>query len=304
VKFETVQQENKMTIATPDRVRVESATDRQQMVGLESKTEHFAWKGLFRVGGAAALIAGLVFRRNLDAELMLLKDSGIINVGLTTPPGTVMDWFALLQNNPLFGLTLLNLFDMVNYALVGLMFLALLAALRRVRQSAMAIAAFLGFVGIAVYLASNQALTMLSLSNQYATATTDAQRLMLLAAGQATLAIHHNASYEGAGLYLSFFCVTVAGLIISAVMLRSDTFSKITAYVGLLANGFGLGYYFALVFAPAMIALSLSISALFLLAWYVLIGRRLWAISSGQVIPSICDEVSHKKTVSQRSCSS
>ncbi len=266
-----------MTIATPERVRVGASKSRQPMVRLNSETEDAAWKGLFRVGGVAALIAGLVFRRNLGAELMLLRSIDIINVGPTTPPGTVMDWFALLQNNPLFGLTLLNLFDMVNYALVGLMFLALLAALRRVSQSAMAIAAFLGFVGIAVYLASNQALTMLSLSTQYAAATTDAQRSMLLAAGQATIAIHHNASYEGTGVYMSFFLVTVAGLIISVVMLRSDAFSKVTAYVGLLANGFGLGYYFAGAKAPAMVALPLSVSAIFLLAWYVLIGRQLWA---------------------------
>ena len=265
-----------MTIATPQRVRVESSKDRQQMVGLKSETEDSAWTGLFRVGGVAALIAGLIFRRNLGAELTLLRGVGIINAGSATPPGTVMDWYALLQNNPLFGLTWLNLFDMVNYALVGMMFLALCVALRRVSRSAMAIAALMSLVGIAVYLASNQALTMLSLSNQYAAATTEAQRSLLLAAGQAMLALHQNAGYEGSGLYLSFFVVTVAGLILSVVMLRSEIFSKITAYMGLLANGFGLGYYLALVFAPTLIALPISISAVFLLAWYVLIGRQLW----------------------------
>jgi hypothetical protein len=37
--------------------------------------------------------------------------------------------------------------------------------------------------------------------------------------------------YGGTGVYLSFFLVTVAGLIISAVMLRSNIFSKVTAYM-------------------------------------------------------------------------
>ncbi len=269
-----------MTIAAPERVHVESAKDRQQIVGLKSETEDFAWKGLFRVGGIAALIAGLVFRRNLGAELTLLRDVSLIGVGPTTPPATVMDWFTLLQNNPLFGLTWLNLFDMVNYVLVGMMFLALFAALRQANYSAITIAAALGFAGIVVYLASNQALTMLSLSDQYAAATTDVQRSMLLAAGQATLAIHDNAGYEGTGLYLSFFFVTVTGLIISLVMLRSRirVFSKVTAYVGILANGFGLSYYLTLAFAPALVALPISVSALFLLAWYILIGRRLFQL--------------------------
>lgn len=269
-----------MMIAIPEGVRLGLPKSHQQIVGPHAETEDSAWTGLFRVGGAAALIAGLVFRRNLGAELMLLRGVGIINIGPTTPPDTVMDWFGLLQNNRLFGLTLLNLFDMVNYALVGLMFLALFVALRRASQSAIAIAAALGFIGIAVYLASNQALTMLSLGDQYAAATTDAQRSLLLAAGQATLAIHQNAGYEGTGLYMSFFLVTVAGLIIAVVMLRSRirVFSKVTAYVGILANGFGLGYYLALAFAPAMVALPLSVSAIFLLAWYLLISRRLFQL--------------------------
>jgi hypothetical protein len=278
VKFWISQQENQMAIATPDNVRKASAKSRSHPIGPDTTTEDAAWKGLFKVGSVAALIAGLVFRRNLGAEFMLLRSVGIINVGPTTSHYSVLDWFGLLQNNRLLGLTLLNFFDMVNYALVGLMFLALFAALWRANRCLIAIAASLSFVGIAVYFASNQALTMLSLSDQYAAETTEAQRSVLLAAGQATLAIHQNAGYEGTGLYLSFFLVTVAGLLISAVMLRRRirAFSKVTAYMGILANGFGLGYYLALAFAPVMVALPLSISALFLLAWYVLIGRQLW----------------------------
>ena len=292
-----------MTITTPERVRMESSKSRQHMVRLNTEIEDIAWKGLFRIGGVSALIAGLVFRRNLGAELTLLRGVGIIDVGPTTPPATVMDWFTLLQNNPLFGLTWLNLFDMVNYALVGLIFLALFAALRRASQSAMAIAAALGFAGIVVYLASNQALTMLSLSDQYAVATTEAQRSMLLAAGQATLAIHNNAGYEGTGIYISFFLASVAGLIISAVMLRSRirVFGKVTAYVGILANVFGLSYYITLAFAPAIVFLPLSVSALFLLTWYILIGRQLWTIGSMPVISSNRNGASHKEVIPDNS---
>ena len=273
-----------MTIATPHRMHAKSLPDQRSSVKLQAKTEHSTWAGLFKVGGAAALIAALVFRRNLGAELTLLRGVGIINAGPANPPDTVQGWLALLQNNPWVGLTWLNLFDMVNYALVGVMFLAVCVALRRVSRSAVTIAAALSFVGVTIYLASNQALTLLSLSNQYAAATTEAQRSVLLAAGQATLAIHQNAGYEGTGLYLSFFLVTIAGLIISVVMLQDDTFNRTTAYMGLLANSLGLSYYLALAFAPTLIALPLSISALFLLAWYVLMGRQL--IQIGQVKPN------------------
>lgn len=240
-----------------------------------SQTGNSRWNILFFTGGAAALIAGIVFRRNLDAEFLLLRGTGIIDIGPASPPTTITDWFALLQNNKLLGLTLLNVFDLVNYALVGLIFLTLCVVLWRDGKSLIALAGMLGFTGIAVYFASNQAFSVLYLSSQYAAATTDAQRSLFLAAGQAALAVHYNAGYQGTGIYPSFFLVSTAGLIISAVMLRSSIFSRATACLGILANVFGLGYYVALVLLPAMVFLPLSVSAIFLLAWYILIGCRL-----------------------------
>lgn len=237
-------------------------------------TDSSCWS-LYNIGGAAALIAALIFRRNLDAEYMLLRMIGVIKVGPSAPPSTVVNWFMLLQNNKLLGLTLLNLFDIVNYALVGLIFLALFAVLRRVSKSFMALVAALCFVGIAVYFASNQAFTMLTLSNQYVATTADSQRALLEAAGQAVLAIHNSANYLGSGVYISFFLVSIAGLITSGVMLRSKIFSKGTAYIGILANGFGLGYYIVLAIAPTLVFIPLSASAPILLIWYILVGLRL-----------------------------
>ncbi len=259
-----------------------------------------AYKGLYKVGAAAALIAAVIFRRNLDAEYMLLRNVGMIKVGPLAPPSTVMAWFMLLQDNKLLGLTLLNLFDLVNYALVGLIFLALFTALRRASKSFMALAATLGFLGIAVYFASNQAFSMLSLSNQYAAATTEPQRAMFLSAGQAVLAIHNTANYSGTGIYVSFLLVSVAGLIIAVVMLRSKLFSKGTAYVGILANAFGLGYYITLVFSPALVFIPLSASAPFLLIWYIQIGCRLWTIGSIRVTSSNDNGTIRKNAFSQQ----
>lgn len=273
-----------------------------------AKSADFVYRGLYKTGAAAALIAAVIFRRNLDAEFMLLRQFGVINVGPSASPSTVIDWFSLLQDSKLLGLTLLNLFDLVNYILVGLIFLALFAALRRASPSWMAIAAVLGFAGITAYFASNQAFTMLSLSNQYAATTTDVQRAMFLAAGQAVLAIHNNAIFAGSGIYLSFLLVSVAGLIISAVMLRSSIFSRGTAYMGVLANGFGLGYYIVVIFAPALVFIPLSISAIFLLIWYLLISGRLWALGSQgmaesmQTVSSSDGDASHySNSVSQSS---
>jgi|SRR5271167_994267 len=236
------------------------------------------WNRLYRAGGVAAWIAVLLFRRWLGEEFLLLRAIGIIRFGPRSIPSSVINWFTLLHTNRLVGLTLLNAFDMVNYVLVGLIFLGLYAALRQANRSYMTIATSLAFVGIAIYLASNQAFSMLSLSDQYAAATTDAQRSMLLAAAQTLLAIHDpNALGPGA---LGFLLVNLAGLIISGVMLRSNVFGKTTAYAGILANAFGLGYPFGVAVVPKtvvipMVATSLSVSACFLIIWYVGIARRL-----------------------------
>jgi hypothetical protein len=107
---------------------------------------------------------------------------------------------------------------------------------------------------------------------------------MLLAAGQALLAIHNPNAVGQATL--GFFLVTLAGLIMSTAMLSGRVFSKATAYTGILANAFGLGYPLGVALAPKtvglpLVALSLSVSACFLVIWYLLIARRLWQLGRG-----------------------
>jgi hypothetical protein len=147
----------------------------------------------------------------------------------------------------------------------------------------MVIATASGIVGISVYFASNQALTMLALSERYAAATSDLQRSMYLAAGEALLAINNpGAMFQGSGIYVSLFLVLLAGLIISIVMLRSDVFSKATAITGILANGIGIGYFIGLAFAWELYWLPIPISAPFRVIWYFLIALRLFKLGKVQ----------------------
>jgi hypothetical protein len=236
------------------------------------------WKRLYRVGGAAALMAGVLFRRNLAAEIALF--------GAQEPPDTVTGWFTLLQTNRLLGLAYLNLFDLVNYALVALMLLALYVVLRRGNKSAMAIAVASGCLGIGVYFASNTALSMLSLSDQYAAATTEAQRAPLLAAGHALVALNRFSSpdaHPGSGGYISLLLIAAAGLIISLVMRRSAVFNRATAWVGTLAGGLDLIYCSAYVFVPMgggkVLALGLVPAAgLLWMIWHISVGWRLYRL--------------------------
>ncbi len=247
-------------------------------------TQNQNWKLLYVVGGIAALLAVFVFRRNLGAELSLLAVSGFIDGVPTTPILTSLDWFRLFQDNRLVALTFLNFFDLIEYALLGLVFLALYGALTQTNRSAMLIAVTAGLIGIAVYFASNQALSMLALSQRYAAATTDAQRLSYQAAGEALLAVNHpDSMYQGGGISISLFLVLSAGLIISLVMLTGGVFSKATAIVGILANGIGLCYFITLVVLPEIYWIPHPVSAPFRVAWYFLIALKLFKLSREQL---------------------
>lgn len=240
------------------------------------------WDTLYRVGAGAALLAVFVFRRNLGAELMAFNGFGLFSVPATMPISAA-EWFSLLQSNAFVGLALLAVFDLIEYALVGLIFLALCVALWQFNRAVMLMATICGLAGIAIYVASNQALAMFSLSQHYAAATTDAQRAMFLAAGESLLAANNPGTlYQGTGIYASLFLVLLAGLMISIVMLRSNTFNGITAVTGILANGFGLTYYIVLVFAPALLVLPFVISAPFRVTWYFLIARKLLRLEKSE----------------------
>ena len=235
-----------------------------------------SWRRLYQIGAIAALIAALVFRRNLGAEASLFVGPA---------PTTAVDWFTMLHNNGLLGLFFLNFFDIADYALVGLVFLALYVALRKTNRIYAGIATLLSLVGVLVYLTSTTSFTMLSLSNQYTNAATEAQRSTLLAAGEAVLAKGiPGAGYQGVGGLTSLFLLAAAGLITSVVMLRSKIFNRATAYVGITASAFDLAYLVGVTFVPTTdfylwSSLFIGGAGLLLMIWHLLIGVKLYQLS-------------------------
>jgi fumarate reductase subunit D len=243
---------------------------------MSAETTDTAWKGLYRVGGAAALICALMY---------LITLAVYIPANLASPPPeSVLEWFTVFQNTPITGLFFLGLADIIIMILWGPMSLALYGALKQANRTWTLIATPFVFVGMAVFLATNTAFSMLSLSQEYAAATTEAEKSILLAAGQAMLAVSRGTG----GLYTGMPLVWLAGLIFSAVMLRSKDFSKATAWMGIL--GFGLlvagmpfgGHYTATgtptAVQSAIVAVQYIGGGLLSLAWYILVGLRLLKI--------------------------
>jgi hypothetical protein len=219
-----------------------------------SSKSTYTWQTLHRLGGVSAL-----------AVLVLIPIQMVVFL-VWPPPSSVIGWFALFQDNAFVGLLDMDLLLIVDYLLLMGVFSALWACLRRANESLLAIALILQLVATATYLASTVAFEMLTLSNQYATATTYAERSIFLAAGQAMLT-----TWQGTAFDVSYVLSGLALLIVSAVMLRSRVFSRAAAYVGLSAGVLALvpptagiiGIVFSLVSLVPMVI------------WLALIARRL-----------------------------
>lgn len=213
------------------------------------------WRNLYRLGGAAALVAAV-----LGVTEVVIEISGS---SLTSAPSTALEYFNLLATNRLLGLAILGIFESVFFVLTTLMFLSLYPALRKISRVATITAFILILTGTITYLATNPALSLDSLSIQYTAATSDAQRAILLSAGQAILALG-----QGTGSSLTFLLGAIAGLMVSVVMFRSKTFGKATAIVGIVANAFGLP-------GSALGLTVWSINGLLMLVWIIMVGLRL-----------------------------
>jgi hypothetical protein len=211
---------------------------------------------LYRLGGIAAALAVV---------------ATAVSVGVfaaSPPPGYdegARAWFEHIQDNKLLGLMSLDLpFLIVSLLMVPVM-LALFVALRDARPTHVVVAGVLYLIAIATYLGTNTSIEMLALSDRYAAATTEAQRVALSGGAEALLA-----AYTGTAFHINYILGQVAGIVFGIAMLHSSLFSRKIAYLMIGGNAFGF-----LLYVPEVgVALS-ALSGVILLVWMVLVSRRL-----------------------------
>ena len=220
------------------------------------------WRSLYIFGGVAALtIAALLIGE-------------IVVYALLPRASSALEHFVVYRENWLVGLLTFDLLGMIAYLLFVPAILSLYFVLRRISESVMAVAAVFFFIGIAEFFATNTAFSMLTLSQQYAAATTEAERATLLAAGQTMLTLFNENSF-----LVSYVIVSASWLMISIIMLKSTIFSRITAWAGILAGAAGIIAAVLEHVSAMQTVLTVSIvlyfaAVVFLFVWVVLVGRR------------------------------
>lgn len=218
-----------------------------------AKTEVFKADGLLRVGGLSALVIGTAY----IIIIGLYSVAGAPPVGgeawLNYLVGKTAVWWAIV------GISVFSNFLYVPVAL------ALYAALAPAHRSAMLIGvAFVGLfvtLELAVNWASYASLIMLS--GEYAAASTEAQRALLIAAA------NYPSSVIASPLALVYAVGTLSFgiLVIGWVMLKSG-FGKLTAYLGIITGVLGF-------LAVAGVSVAVILNALAATLWLFFVGYRL-----------------------------
>ncbi len=221
---------------------------------VDSEAQFTDWQTLFRLAGISALTV-----------VALIPIQGLVYI-LWPPPTTVVEYFAVFHTNPLLGFLDLDLLLVIDQLLIVVVLLALYVALRPVDASMMLIGVAAGLLGATLMIVSREAtFSMLSLSQQYAAASSAPQRAALEAAGQTLLT-----TYNGTAFSLGYFLTGLGLLLISTVMLRSALFSRLAGLTGVAAGVTGL--------IPASMGtlgfVVSFVSLLPLIVWLFLVGRR------------------------------
>jgi hypothetical protein len=156
-------------------------------------------------------------------------------------------------------------------------FLVLYVTLKEVDEGWALIALALGLIGLACLVPARPIPEMFALSDRYAAATPEAEKVSYLVAGESMLAHFHGMAFH------AHYVLGSASLLISSfLMLRSHTFSKATAYVGIVTNIVVFGLY-----VPEIGVWISMLSVVGYLIWYILLARKLIQLGWGSSQPEV-----------------
>ncbi len=223
------------------------------------------WRSLYQVGGIAALL-----------QLISILIGLVITFVVGTTPATPQEYFNIYATSKLNGILRSDFFNLFLVAMYLGTFPALFIALRRVNATYSLLATLFTLIAVTTCFATHAGFSMLYLSEQYAAATNEAQRLQLLAAGQAVLA---GDMWHSSGAYMSGMLLQGGGVIISLAMRGSKNFSRVTVYSGLLGNTFDLFQHLLHPFFPAVSAMVIMFMGPFYLVWFPMLAHDLLHLS-------------------------
>jgi len=224
------------------------------------ETVDSSWKGLYKWGGILALLAGVLY-------ILFIA----LAIGMGIPPSGAEDLLKYYSGQTTLAYSAYGLEMLADILLLPAVF-ALYLTLKGINKNAMLAASGFGglFVALDLGVIAVSAIALVTLSQNYAAATSDIQRTAYVATASYSLAVISVSERVFSSVIPSLW-----GLITGVVMLRG-IFSKSTAYLGIAASIVGFAYSIS-IFAPSL-AILVVIEVLIFAVWFMLAGYRLYRL--------------------------
>lgn len=226
---------------------------------MDTKTADQRWKDLYIIGGITTVILEIIAILSIVTFFIWPYSPGI---------SSTESILIQLQNEPLAGLISLDFLLLVSNLSGLLLFLALYVSLKQVNESWALIALVLGLMGVGWIIPARPISELFTISELFAAAPTEAAQTQFLAAGETLLAF-----FDGTGWFINTLFGGLALLISSFLMLRSNVFSKSTAYVGIITNAAVIGFFLPVI---GMFLLFLSVPGY--LIWFFQLARTFFKL--------------------------
>lgn len=210
---------------------------------MQTNENQNAGRLIYKIGAFATIfvLAGIL----LDIVI------GTITGGdITSLPKTAIERFNQLDQNPLMGLYNMDFLNAINQLIFIPAYFALFAAHKNTSVKWEAKLAFIIFLaGTTLLVTGNTSLTMLDLSNKFASADSESQKMLYAAAGEAMLA---RGAHGSLSVLIGFLLPNIAGILMSFVMIKGGIFGKKASYAGLIGSFLMVIYLLLVTFAPGV----------------------------------------------------
>lgn len=210
---------------------------------MQTNENQKAGRLIYKIGAFATIfvLAGIL----LDIVI------GTITGGdITSLPKTAIERFNQLDQNPLMGLYNMDFLNAIIQLVFIPAYFALFAAHKNTSVKWEAKLAFIIFLaGTTLLVTGNTSLTMLDLSNKFASADSESQKMLYAAAGEAMLA---RGAHGSLSVLIGFLLPNIAGILMSFVMIKGGIFGKKASYAGLIGSFLMVIYLLLVTFAPGV----------------------------------------------------
>ena len=220
-------------------------------------------KGLYRVGGVSAIV--------LSMSYIIITVLYVLGGAL---PGGGEEWLKHLAKHTLEWRTILGFSVLTDFLFIFVAW-SLYIALKKINKNAMLTG--IGFLGLFVVL--DLAVTwpnyasLINLSGKYVAAINDTERMTFVAAADYAFGVLSSRLFAVYAILVPALGILIIGL----VMLKA-TFSKVTAYLGMVTGILGIISVVGPLFIAAL-GMTVIITSILTTVWVLLVGFKLIRLS-------------------------